>query len=54
MRDADELELAMERLDPEIFLLSPQEAGNDDDPLDNVLDLLPTSRPGSWRSPTSR
>ena len=40
VRDSDELELAMERLDPEIFLLSPQEAGNDDDPLDNVLDLL--------------
>ena len=35
-----EVELAMERLDPEIFLLSPQESGNDDDPLDNVLDLL--------------
>jgi indole-3-glycerol phosphate synthase len=40
VRDADELELAMEHLDPEIFLLSPQEAGNDEDPLDNVLDLL--------------
>jgi indole-3-glycerol phosphate synthase len=40
VRDSEELELAMERLDPEIFLLSPQEAGNDDDPLDNVLDLL--------------
>ena len=40
VRDADELELAMERLDPEIFLLSPQKSGNDDDPLDNVLDLL--------------
>jgi indole-3-glycerol phosphate synthase len=40
VRDPEELELAMERLDPEIFLLSPQEAGNDDDPLDNVLDLL--------------
>jgi indole-3-glycerol phosphate synthase len=40
VRDADELELAMERFDPEILLLSPQEAGNDDDPLDNVLDLL--------------
>src|SRR4029079_8615982 len=40
VRDSDELDLAMERLDPEIFLLSPQEAGNDDDPLDNVLDLL--------------
>jgi indole-3-glycerol phosphate synthase len=40
VRDSDELELAMEHLDPEIFLLSPQEAGNDEDPLDNVLDLL--------------
>jgi indole-3-glycerol phosphate synthase len=40
VRDADELELAMERFDPEILLLSPQAAGNDDDPLDNVLDLL--------------
>jgi len=40
VRDTNELELAMERLDPEILLLSPQEAGNDDDPLDNVLDLL--------------
>jgi indole-3-glycerol phosphate synthase len=41
VRDADELELALERLDPEIFLLAPQEAGHDDDPLENVLDLLP-------------
>jgi indole-3-glycerol phosphate synthase len=40
VKDADELELAMERFDPEILLLSPQEARNDDDPLDNVLDLL--------------
>ena len=41
VRDADELELALERLDPEIFLLAPQEAGDDDDPLESVLDLLP-------------
>ena len=40
VRDSDELELALERLDPEIFLLAPQEADDDDDPLDNVLDLL--------------
>ena len=40
VRDEEELELALERLDPEIFLLSPQESGNDEDPLDNVLDLL--------------
>jgi indole-3-glycerol phosphate synthase len=41
VRDADELELALERLDPEIFLLAPQEAGDADDPLESVLDLLP-------------
>ena len=41
VRDADELELALERLDPEIFLLAPREAGDADDPLASVLDLLP-------------
>lgn len=41
VRDADELELALERLDPEIFLLSPQDARDGDDPLESVLDLLP-------------
>jgi indole-3-glycerol phosphate synthase len=41
VRDADELALALERLDPEIFLLAPQEAGDADDPLESVLDLLP-------------
>jgi len=41
VRDADELELALERLDPEIFLLAPQESGDADDPLASVLDLLP-------------
>ena len=41
VRDADELELALERLDPEIFLLAPQEARDADDPLESVLDLLP-------------
>jgi indole-3-glycerol phosphate synthase len=40
VRDADELELALARLDPEIFLLAPQEAGDADDPLAGVLDLL--------------
>ena len=40
-RGADELELALERLDPEIFLLAPQEPGDADDPLESVLDLLP-------------
>ena len=41
VRDADELELALERLDPEIFLLAPRDAGDADDPLESVLDLLP-------------
>ncbi len=41
VRDADELELALERLDPEIFLLAPEEASDADDPLESVLDLLP-------------
>lgn len=38
----DELELALERLDPEIFLLAGR-GGNhgDEDPLDQALDLLP-------------
>jgi indole-3-glycerol phosphate synthase len=41
VRDPDELELALERLDPEIFLLSPHGDENGDDPLERVLDLLP-------------
>jgi indole-3-glycerol phosphate synthase len=41
VRDAEELELALERLDPEIFLLAPRDAGDADDPLEKVLDLLP-------------
>jgi hypothetical protein len=41
VRDEEELELALERLDPEIFLLSAQEIDEDADPLDAVLELLP-------------
>jgi indole-3-glycerol phosphate synthase len=41
VRDAEELELALERLDPEIFLLAPRQSGDADDPLASVLDLLP-------------
>jgi indole-3-glycerol phosphate synthase len=41
VRDADELEQALELLDPEIFLLAPQGARDGDDPLESVLDLLP-------------
>jgi GNAT superfamily N-acetyltransferase len=41
VRDEEELELALERLDPEIFLLTASEIDDDVDPLDAVLELLP-------------
>ena len=41
VRDEDELEAALEELDPEIFLLSAIGADDDEDPLDAVLELLP-------------
>ena len=41
VRDEDELELALERLDPEILLLSSGAADDGEEPLDRVLDLLP-------------
>ena len=40
VRDAEELEDALEELDPEIFLLCADDDG-DDDPIDAVLELLP-------------
>jgi indole-3-glycerol phosphate synthase len=41
VRNEEELEAALERVDPEIFLLSPAEADDDDEsPLEFVLDLL--------------
>ena len=40
VRDEEELERALERLDPEIFLLSAREA-DDVDPVESVLALLP-------------
>jgi indole-3-glycerol phosphate synthase len=36
----EDLEQALERIDPEIFLLSPSEAEDDETPLELVLDLL--------------
>jgi indole-3-glycerol phosphate synthase len=39
--DDEELELALERIDPEIFLLSSRRAEEDEEALDRVLDLLP-------------
>jgi len=41
VRDEEELEAVLERIDPEIFLLSPREADEDEEALDRVLDLLP-------------
>jgi indole-3-glycerol phosphate synthase len=40
VRNEDELEQALDRVDPEIFLLSPLEADRDETPLEVVLDLL--------------
>jgi indole-3-glycerol phosphate synthase len=39
--DGDQLEAALERLDPEIFLLSPGRGANGEDALAQVLELLP-------------
>ena len=41
VRDEEELESALELLDPEIFLLTASEIDEDVDPLDAVLELLP-------------
>ena len=40
VRDEEEVERALERIDPEIFLLSPVEREEDETPLEVVLDLL--------------
>ena len=40
VRDADELAAVLERLDPEIFLLSPRRGSNGEEALESVLDLL--------------
>ena len=41
IEDEEHLASALEHFDPEIFLLAPQDARDADDPLENVLDLLP-------------
>jgi indole-3-glycerol phosphate synthase len=40
VRNEEELEQALDRIDPEIFLLSPREAEGDETALEVVLDLL--------------
>ena len=41
VHDEDSLALSLERIDPEIFLLSPREADDDETHLERILDLLP-------------
>ncbi len=41
VHDEDSLEASLERIDPEIFLLSPREAEDDESQLERILDLLP-------------
>ena len=40
VRNEGDLEQALDRIDPEIFLLSPADGDDDETPLDCVLDLL--------------
>jgi indole-3-glycerol phosphate synthase len=40
VRDEEELEQALDRVDPDIFLLSPVDKEDDESPLEVVLDLL--------------
>jgi indole-3-glycerol phosphate synthase len=40
VRDEEELEQALDRVDPDIFLLSPVDREDDESPLEVVLDLL--------------
>jgi indole-3-glycerol phosphate synthase len=41
VRDEEEVELALKHADPEIFLLSPTDAADEEEELERVLDLLP-------------
>lgn len=58
VRDEEELERALERVDPEIFLLSPADREDDETQLDVVLDLLAAVPAGKLAiadlSPTTR
>jgi indole-3-glycerol phosphate synthase len=41
VHDDDSLEASLERIDPEIFLLSPRDAEDDEEDIEKILDLLP-------------
>jgi indole-3-glycerol phosphate synthase len=41
VHDEEELEAVLARIDPEIVLLSPRAAEDEDDAVDRILELLP-------------
>jgi len=41
VHDEESLASSLERIDPEIFLLSPRDAEDDEDDIERILDLLP-------------
>ena len=41
VHDEESLTTSLERIDPEIFLLSPRDAEDDEDDIERILDLLP-------------
>ena len=41
VHDEESLTVSLERIEPDIFLLSPREADDDEDDLERILDLLP-------------
>jgi hypothetical protein len=41
VHDDESIEASLERIDPEIFLLSPRDAEDDEDDIERILDLLP-------------
>jgi indole-3-glycerol phosphate synthase len=41
VHDDESLEVSLERIDPEIFLLSPRDAEDDEEDIERILDLLP-------------
>ena len=54
VRDDEELEEALERLDPEIFLLSERDRDRDEEDLERTLDLLPDVPAGKLVSSQAR
>jgi indole-3-glycerol phosphate synthase len=41
VHDDESLQASLERIDPEIFLLSPRDAEDDEEDIEKILDLLP-------------